>query len=189
MANTPPPRPGAPNQSTLELIYAIKGLAQALEQMHSDLVHRLEAEGRDRDRDIERISADIQDIQRVIGALPVATADRIEATINRKVDGVLDDTRRVLDDVRMKLWMHLGAPRGADASGSGMTIKDGMPAPAENVTGRLTLMDDGHMKVEGKVNALKVAKAVAIAKWIFISIASVGGLAGIIKIIVDYYRH
>ncbi len=192
MANTPPPtRAGTQNQSqsTLELIYAIKGLAQALESMHSDLVRRLEEEGRERDRDIERLSADIEDIQRVVGSLPVTTADRIEATINRKVDGVLDDTRRALDDVRMKLWLHLGAPRGPDASGSGMTIKEGVPVPADNVTGRLTLLDDGNMKLEGKVNAAKLAKIAVIAKWVFISIAGAGGLAGIIKLIVDYYRH
>ena len=182
----PTPPTEQQNQTVLELIYAIKGLSQALETMHEDLRNLLGEHDRLQEKAHEKIRDLIQEQTRNIDSLPVATADRMEALISKRVDATLDETRRTLDDVRMKLWLYLGTPKGPDASGSGMTVRDGVPVPIkkeEDVTGQVTLMGDGKMEVRGRFNAGKIAKLLLVLKWVVASLAAAGGVAGIVKAI------
>ena len=120
----------------------------------------------------------------------MAVSDRVEALIVKRVDAVLDDTRRSLDDVRMKLWVTLGAPKGPDASGSGMTIKEGMPVPADNgrVTGRIEILKDGEIKLESNFNIKKLAAIWSIGKWVLVALAAGGGVAGLVKLLAGLNR-
>ena len=154
--------------------------------MHEDLRNLLGEHDRLQEKAHEKIRDLIQEQTRNIDSLPVATADRMEALISKRVDATLDETRRTLDDVRMKLWLYLGTPKGPDASGSGMTVRDGVPVPIkkeEDVTGQVTLMGDGKMEVRGRFNAGKIAKLLLVLKWVVASLAAAGGVAGIVKAI------
>lgn len=175
---------GDENSRVLELIYAIRGLAQALEDMHQDIRRQLEAEAEDREKEFERVKDLLTKNSQALSTIPVVTSDRLEGIIQKRVDAVLDETRRTLDDVRMKLWMVVGAPKGPEASGSGMTIKEGIPIPIEErVSGRVEIHRDGEIKFSGGFNAKKVATLWLVGKWILVSLAAGGGIAGLIKLL------
>jgi len=172
-------------QTVLELIHSIKILAQALEAMHEDLRNLHDENVRINEQHYEKLRDLIQANALTLNRIPVDTADRTDQVISKQVHAILDETRRALDDVRMKLWMAVGTPRGPEASGSGMTVKDGVPVPLKepDVTGRVTLLDDGKMKVEGQFDAKKVVKFWTVAKWAVAGLAAAGGVAGIVKAI------
>jgi hypothetical protein len=173
------------SQTVLELIYAIKSLAQTLEDMQEELRSLHDEDARVSEKRHEKLLELLQNNAITLNRLPIDAADRTEMVLSKQVHTMLDETRRALDDVRMKLWLAVGTPRGPDASGSGMTVKDGVPVPLKepDVTGQVTLLGDGKMKVEGKFDAAKIMKFWAVAKWVVASLAAAGGVAGIVRAI------
>ena len=186
-----PPENGSQNQSLLELIYAIKNLASNLEHMHTDVKRSIENESRERRECLERLNTQLQTNQQAIASIPVLVADRVEADMAKRVDSILDETRRALDDMRMKLWVHLGAPRSQEASGSGMTSLPPplppLPPKSEHVTGQFTLMDNGNVKLEG--NAESAKKVYRIIKIIIGAVLGGTGTVGLAKFVVDALLH
>lgn len=179
-----PHNQGDENSRILELIYAIRGLAQALEDMHQDIRRTLEGESKDREKAFERFQDLLQKNSQALAAIPVLTSDRLEGIIQKRVDAVLDETRRTLDDVRMKLWMVVGAPKGPEASGSGMTVREGIPVPIEErVSGRVEIHKDGEIKFSGGFNAKRIATLWLVGKWILLALAAGGGIAGLTKLL------
>jgi hypothetical protein len=173
------------SQTVLELIFAIKSLAQTLEAMQEELKSLHEEDSRLSEKRHEKLMETLQANSLTLNRLPVDTADRTEQVLTNQVRTMLDETRRALDDVRMKLWMAVGTPRGPEASGSGMTVKDGVPVPIKepDVTGQVTLLGDGKVQVQGKIDGAKVMKLWKIAKWTIASLAAAGGVAGIVRAI------
>jgi len=178
-------------KTVLDLIYAIKTLSQTLEMMHEDLRGLHDESVRTNEQRYEKLRDLIQQNALALNRLPVDTADRTDQVISKQVHSILDESRRAIDEVRMKLWMAVGAPRGPEASGSGMTIKDGVPVLLKDVgvTGQVTLLTDGNMKVEGKFDATKVAVFWKIAKWSIAGLAAAGGVAGIVKVVLAVLKN
>jgi hypothetical protein len=184
-ASTVPPTTPVSNQTLLELIFAIKGIAQSLDFVHGDLERRLADADRDRERDHDRLSERLTKVEQAVAAIPVTTADRVSDVLSDSLRAVVDEARRSMDDVRMKMWLACGQPRGPEASGSGMTVKDGVPVPLDepDVTGRITLHDDG-VRLEGNIDFDKVKKVWGVAKYIIAGAAASTGVAGLIKAII-----
>jgi hypothetical protein len=179
-------------QIVLDLTYAIMTLSQTLETMHEDLRGLHNESSRINEQRYEKLRDLIQQNSLTLSHLPVDTADRTDQVVSKQVHSILDETRRAVDEVRMKLWMAVGTPRGPEASGSGMTIKDGVPVPLtkeSGVAGQVTLLDDGKMKVEGKFDAAKIAKFWTVAKWTIAGLAAAGGVAGIVKAIMAIFHN
>ena len=81
-----------------------------------------------------------------------------------------------------------GAPRptGADASGSGMTIKDGVPVPIDDgPSASVALSQSGKVRMTGLVDAKKLWTWV---KWVGAAVAAGGGLTALIRAVVDAFR-
>jgi hypothetical protein len=102
-----------------------------------------------------------------------------ENIIGKQVGGGLDDFRKSLDDLRMRVWLAVGAPRVKAASGSGTTVKEGVPVPLESdVSAGLTVHDSGVLKLEGSVKAHKVWLVV---KWAGVALAAGGGVTALLR--------
>src|SRR3954467_8022086 len=87
----------------LELIYAVRALASNVETMHGDLRAIVEDKSNRLDREIDRIKELAQKNTQLLTVLPINTADRLDRLIDKKVDGVLEDVRISLNEVRDKL--------------------------------------------------------------------------------------
>jgi hypothetical protein len=197
MAPTPPTQIGGQNQTLLELIYAIKGLAQSVEYMHSDLerssqellrllteVKRfLEEESRDSNRDIERLIEIVTENQHTVGTLPVAVSDRIEHmvdrisdTMDKRIESVLGDVRSSLGEVRQRLFRFVETRR---------LIENGEDVPIANndadVSGKIELTKSGKMSLVFRTEW--VQKLATVVKWVVICAATGGGLTGLWKVL------
>ncbi len=111
-------------QVTLEMIYAVKTLAENLDVMHRDLRQVLEEDARARDREIDRIKEIVTDSAEVMKILPIQTADRLDRLIDRKVDGVLTDARQSLEQLRLKLSFYMSTREGQQGALSALTDKE-----------------------------------------------------------------
>lgn len=108
--------PSSPEQlAMLEMIYAVRTLAENLDVMHRDLRSVIEADTKARDREIDRIKEIVQDSAQLLQVLPIQTADRLDRLIDRKVDGVLSDARHSLEELRTKLTIYMSTRQGQEA--------------------------------------------------------------------------
>lgn len=194
-----PDTPNLPNQNMIELIMAIKGLAQAVEFMHSDLVHRIEEAGRDRNEETKELRELLTSNSKDIAATPVAVTDRLQVIIDRlesniddRVDGVLDDVRVSLNGVRQKLWFYLKEKeKDKEKSERDEMIEDTKSAVVRAITenektqtGKIELSKDGDIRLEAKFNWKSLLKLVHFLKWGGIGAAGLGA----IKYFVDWIR-
>ncbi len=191
MGQRPTPSSGGQNQTILELIYAVKGLAQALEYMHSDVRRLLQDESRDRSQDVEKLTDIMNQNAQALAVLPVTISDRIERLMDKmeghvevKVDNVLDSVKSGLGVVHDRL-IRMAEVQGSDKT----TSKEAIPllrAPEDDYTGKFELSKHGELKVAGKIPIMKLW---TIVKWAGLALASVGGLTGLIKLFVDYFQN
>lgn len=182
------PTPSGQNQTLLELIYALKGLAQALEYMHSDVRRMIEDENRDRTKDLEKLSELCQRNAQALAVLPITISDRVEKLVDkmqggvdRKFDGVLEGVKMTVGAVQDRLIRY--AEQVGDKG-----AKEAVPLlrPAEDdYTGKIEISKTGELKLAGKV---PIRKIIGIAKWAGIALASVGGVTGLVKLFVDYFN-
>lgn len=184
---TPPP---GGNQTTLELIYAIRGLAQALDFMHTDLRRLVEEEARDREEELEKIREVLAKNQQTLSVLPITISDRMEnlvrrmdESVNRKVDGILKDVQMSLDDVRNKLWLYLKdqGDLHTELAALGGAVLSKPDKKEEDVTGKVELHKGGKIAISFQTGWIK--KAVTIVKWGVVFLAAGGGVAGIVAVI------
>lgn len=170
LAVADPQSPTPQQQVLLELIYSIKGLASNLESMHKDLKQVLEDESRARDKELDKIKEVVLRNQQSLQVMPVLTADRLDRLIDKKVDGVLEDVRLSLNEVREKLWHYMKAKEALSA----------VPSATQNddITGSF-LIQKNEVKLHFKTETLE--KFWKVAKWIAVALGSVGGGWTIIK--------
>jgi hypothetical protein len=186
MGQRPTPSSGGQNQTILELIYAVKGLAQALEYMHSDVRRLLQDESRDRSQDVQKLTAIMTQNAQALAVLPVTISDRIERLMDKmedhvevKVDGVLDSVKSGLGVVQDRLI------RMAENQGEKAPKDSAIPllrAPEDDYTGKFEISKHGELKVAGKI---PIKKILFYVKWGGIALASAGGLAGLARIVAD----
>lgn len=156
----------------LELIYAVKGLATNVEVMHQDLRRFVEEESYARDKELDKIKEIVSKNHQILNILPISTADRLDKLIDKKVDGVLEDVRTSLHDVRQKLLFYT---RTKDAIGA---IPAAVADPMDDITGSFQIKkDEVHLRF--KTDAL--AKFWSVFKWVAAALAAGGGGWAIIK--------
>ena len=153
----------------------------------------LEDEERASSRDLDKLLELVAAKHAVINALPVAVADRLEHmldrindTVDKKIDGVLVNVRISLEEVREKLWQFAKTSRKFD-SGEVQHIVDTAIEKSGNTATTDTMALSGSLTQSGTVNlvfqAEWVKKLVFILKWAFLAALASGGIAGFWKAI------
>lgn len=155
----------------VELIYAIRALAQTVELYHSDLRHLLEEASRSRSREADLIKDAISENRRSLESLPFELA-------NRRVD---DDVRHALDDVILKLQAHMEQARGAAAMEGAPLLAAPTHAEEEQASARIQFTKSGMLQVA--LNAGWAKKVILIVKIVVIALSAGGGVAFIKKLI------
>lgn len=169
------------NQTLLELIYALKGLAQTVEFYHQDLARQLEEASKDRQRELDRIRDIVAKNAQAMAVLPITLSDRVEKLVGRlendvdeKLDNVFRDLKTSVNEVRAKLdefikdkdYPH--APQNVDIIASGP-----VQAASDDVTGKFELTKSGQIKVALHSSTLKKIW------YVLLAAAGGGGLYGV----------
>lgn len=192
-----PQAPGGPpqNQSLLELIYAIKGLAQTIDFMHTDLRHRIEAEARDNNKELDKIADLVGRNGQGLSVLPITVSDRIEKMLNalreaneKKIDGLIEEVRSIVDDLHIRLNRQVQIRRASSLS----DVSDGVveASAQEEISVRREITGRIEVHQDGSVNVTLSGKAFAwFSKWgkrIAIALATGGGIAAAVREIYHY---
>lgn len=157
MSGVPMPQSQVPNggnnQTLLELIYSLKGLAQTVELFHQDLLRRLDDESRNRVRDLEPIERSLDKLEVDINNIRDTLRDHSIA-INRAITQI-ETTADIVED----------------------SISVTSTTTTESVKGRVEVTKDGRVKFE--VNKDWARKLV----YILIAVGTGGGIYGIKELI------
>ena len=177
----PPTSPGQ-NQTLLELIYALRGLAQTVELYHNDLAEKIEEEANQRARELERLRDIIGRNGQSLSVLPITLSDRVEKLITRvedTLDKKFDDVQEVISDVKTKLALF---EKSSERVERAITNNDGtVEEEMGEVTGRIEIMDGGEVKVT--VSSAMFGKLWGWGKWAVMALAAGGGIHGLIQLI------
>jgi plasmid maintenance system antidote protein VapI len=73
---------GGPNQTLIELILAIKGLAQTFELAHASLKNLIESDTKTTARELDRIRDMLSKNNQALSVLPITVSDRVEKLVN-----------------------------------------------------------------------------------------------------------
>ena len=171
------------HQTLLDLIYSVRGLAQTVEFMHSDLRRLLEEGNRGRDHAVERLR---ELVEHNTALLPIAISDRLEVPVRRlesgideKMDVLLGDILKSLNEVRSKLWDYI---QTKEKEASASKTDSAVPVPtAHEVTGKIEIRKDGQVNLSFHTEWVK--KVITVGKYIILFLAVGGGIAGIIQAI------
>lgn len=175
-----PTQGGGANQTLLELIYSLKGLAQTVEFFHQDLSRKLDEESKARARELERLRDIVSKNSQAISILPITFSDRAEKLVNKlgvEVGEKLRDVEDAVTEVRRSLE---GYSRTVDRAVSQNEMQAEMEAKAQEVdekadiTGRIEVNEKGDVKVQ--VNSAILKKI-----WYGIVVLAAGGGAYGIK--------
>lgn len=149
MAQSPTPG-GGQNQTLLELIFALKGLAQTVEYYHKDLSQRLEEEGKSRIRELAQIQKIIDKNNQALSVLPITISDRVEkllGNVDQKIAAEFEDINKAVSEVRQKLWKYMKVTERAISQ----TGEENSPEPIDEkaeITGKMEMTKDGNVRVE-----------------------------------------
>jgi hypothetical protein len=169
------PSQGEIDKSLLDLIHSVRILAENMDVMHRDLRQELAERLEAQDRELDRLKEFAQKNAQVVQILPITTADRLERLIDKKVDGVLEDVRLSVSELKTKLTNYI---QTKDAQGA--IPQAAVGEDISDVTSRFEVKKDRihiHFKTDG------IEKFWKISRWIVLAIATGGGGWAIIKTI------
>lgn len=164
---------GGQNQTLLELIYSLKGLAQTVELMHQDLSRKLDEESKARARELDRLRDIVAKNSQALTVLPITFSDRVEKLVNGMKSDItqqLLEVERATDRVMDKLE---GYSRTAERA---ISQNEGTVEPAEekgDITGKIEVSKDGDIRVW--INSKWLKKI----WYVLIVLAAGGGLYGL----------
>ncbi len=171
---------GGPNQTLLELIYSLKGLAQTVEFFHQDLSRKLDEESKSRAREFDKLRDIVAKNSQAIAVLPITFSDRAEKLVNKlgvDVGEKLRDVEDAVTEVRRALE---GYSRTVDRAVSQNEMQAEVDARAQEVddkadiTGRIEVTEGGQVKMQFNSKVLKKI-------WYGIVVLAAGGGAYGIK--------
>jgi glyceraldehyde-3-phosphate dehydrogenase/erythrose-4-phosphate dehydrogenase len=171
---------GNQNQTLLELIYAMKSLAQQVEFYHQDLSRRLDEEVRARQRDLSRVLEMSGKNAQTLTVLPITLSDRVEKLLERleqEMEGKLEGVTRAIDDVRRTLHEYTRTTDRAISQNEMTAAVEKAREDGQDITGRIELTDKGDIRV--RLNS-------AILKKIWygvVVIATGGGAYGFVELV------
>ena len=160
---------GGPNQTLIELILAIKGLAQTVDLGFGNLKTILEADARSNAREIDRIRDMIAKNNQSLSVLPITLSDRVEKLLGH-LEKDLDENVRAMvrevlvsiNQVQDKFVQYIQA--------KGEPVPEELLEGPKQITGRIELRRDGTMDV--RIQTAWAQRLIAGAKW-----GTVGGAA------------
>ena len=184
MSNPQTPN-GSSQQTLLELIYALKGLAQTVELYHESISHKLDEHSQDRHVEIERLRDLISKNNQATTVLPITVSDRVEklvakleVNLDKRFDGIFEETLEVLGEVRTKLAVY---EKSVDRVERAITDNEETAVrhvdEEREVTGRIEVTDDGDVTVT--LNTELLSKIWKYAKY-GIALLGAGGIAELI---------
>ncbi len=144
-----PTTSGGQSQTLLELIFALKGLAQTVEFYHKDLSQRLEEEGRARTRELGQLQKVIEKNQQALSVLPITISDRVEKLfegVDERLTIELKEVQEAVMEVRQRLWKYMKVTERAISQ----TGEEGAPDPVDEkaeITGKMEVTEDGSVRV------------------------------------------
>jgi hypothetical protein len=152
---------------TLELIYAVKSLAQTVQSLHQDLRRLIEDEGRENFQQVERNLTATIDISRQLAILPILIGEKVEKSCRECANSGMV---RIQQDLR-------------DLRDSRRTVAPGaIPSEVQSeheITGKIEVNKGGQVKV--LFNSASATRAFTIVKWMIVTAAAGGGLTELIK--------
>jgi Ca2+-binding EF-hand superfamily protein len=173
---------GSQNQTLLELIYAVKSLAQQIDLFHQDLSRRLDEETRTRRNDLARVLDLSGKNLQSLSVLPITLSDRVEkllARLESNVDGQIDEVKSAINELREALQEY---NRTADRAISQNEITAAVEAvqekhQKEDITGRIELTEKGEVHVSLNSRVLKKI-------WYGVVVLATGGGAyGLVELV------
>lgn len=169
---------GSQNQTLLELIYAMKSLAQQVEFYHQDLSRRLDEEVRSRRTDLARILDLSGKNLQSVSVLPITLSDRVEKLLSRveaEMENKIGDVRSAIDEVRRALQEYARTTDRA-ISHNEATVNVAREEK-EDITGRIELTEKGEVRVLLNSRVLKKI-------WYgVVIIATGGGAYGFVELV------
>ncbi len=177
-----PTQGGGQNQTLLELILALKGLAQTIEFYHQNLSRKLDEEAKARLREIDKLRELIQKNTQAINVAPITFSDRAEKLMNNLRNDINEKLRDVDDavtEVRNKLEGYSRTAERAISQNESTHEAEEKAALVQktdekaDITGRIEVTEGGEVKVQFNSKMLRrIWHAVLIA-------AAGGGLFGL----------
>lgn len=155
---------GSQNQTLLELIYAMKSLAQQVEFYHQDLSRRLDEEIRARRTDLTRILDLSGKNLQSVSVLPITLSDRVEKLLSRvetEMEHQIAEVKSAIDEVRRVLQEYTRTADRAISQNEMTAAVEAATAKAEakddkdDITGRIELTEKGEVKVLLNPHVLK----------------------------------
>lgn len=178
----PAPQSGSQNQTLLELIYAMKSLAQQVEFYHQDLSRRIDEEARARQRELARVLELSGKNSQSLTVLPITLSDRVEKLLGRletEMEGKIEEVTRAIEEVRRTLYEYTRTTDRA-ISQNEMTAAVAVERSRdtkEDITGRIEVTDKGEMRIRLNSSILKKI-------WYVVTlIAAGGGTYGFVELV------
>jgi len=175
------PQPPMPTtEPLLDLIYSIRSIAQTLEIVHSE-IRRI---GTDNSREHEELLRRVQQLGNDVQMLPVSTTDRMDSFVTSKMDPILEDLRKSINDVRNKIWGYIQS-RKEEARLTALTPAHGTPLlPIPSPSPPIVPVAHAPVSDEGiRFSWTTLKKVWGFGRWIVV-LAAGGGLTAIIQAIV-----
>jgi hypothetical protein len=177
------PQSGSQNQTLLDLIYALKSLAQQVEFYHQDLSRRLEEESRSRRSDISRVVEIGSKTQQMVSVLPITLSDRVEKLLERlehAIDGNFNVIQSAIVETRQALQEYTRATDRA-LSHNEATEAAKPTGDRQDITGRIEVTDKGEVRVLLNSRVLKKIW------YVVVVIATGGGAYGFVELVKNVF--
>jgi len=172
------PTPGGPNQTLLELILALKGLAQTFDIAHANLRSFLEAESKANSKEIDRLQNLVAKNNQSMSVLPITISDRVEKLIDRlegdiddKVEAMLREILIAITQVQDKFVNYIQS--------KGEAVPEELLEGPKSITGRVEVHRDGTVGIEFRAEWAK--KMIQGLKWASVGAALTGGGYGFLE--------
>jgi hypothetical protein len=137
---------GGPNQTLIELILAIKGLAQTFELAHASLKNIIESDTKTTARELDRIRDMLSKNNQALSVLPITVSDRVEKLVNNlekdldeKIEAAIREITISVNQVHTTFVQYIKA--------KGESVPEELLEGPRQITGRVEVRRDGTVDV------------------------------------------
>lgn len=163
---------GGPNQTLLELILALKGLAQTFDLAIDNLKTVIESEAKFNARELDRIRNDLGKNSQAMAVLPITLSDRVEKLIDGlehdidgKIEAMLREVQVSINQVQETFVRYIQS--------KGEAVPEEL-LEGRQVTGRVEVRRDGTVGI--MFNTAWSKRLILGLKWLTVGSASYGAI-------------
>lgn len=169
----PAQQSGNQNQTLLELIYAMKSLAQQVEFYHQDISRRLDEEVRARRSDLVRMLDLSSTNLQALSTLPVTMSDRVEKLLSRvetEMESKIGDVKAAIEEVRRALQEYTRTVDRATSHNeiTPVPVAESTKNDRGDITGKIEVTESGDVRVS--LNSRVLRKL-----WYVVVVVATGG--------------